>query len=98
MGPSVIMGVSAFWITMRWGAMGQERYWLWSTGGSRRPIAYIGTHGPMAHRRGRAKPCFKRFFREQLPDIRNGEDATTGRDTASEKRTLQWDAIGQEHQ
>jgi len=74
---------------MRLGAMGQERQWPWSTGGSRRPIAHIGTRGPMAHHRGRAKPCFNRFFREQLPEIRNGEDATTGRDAASERKTLQ---------
>jgi len=81
---------------VRWGAMGQERQWPSSTGGSRRPIAHIGTHGPMAHRRGRAKPCFNRFFCEQLPGIRNGEDATTGCDAASERRTLRWDAMGKE--
>ena len=83
---------------MRWGAMGQERQWQWSTGGSLCQNAYTGTHCPMAHRRGRAKPCFNQFFREQLPEIRNGDDAKTGRDAASERRTLRWDAMGQERQ
>ena len=47
---------------MRWGAMGQERQWQWSTDGSLCQIAYIGTHDPMAHRRGRANPCFNQSF------------------------------------
>jgi len=37
---------------MRWGATRQKRQWSWSTGGSRRPMAHIGTRGPMAHRHG----------------------------------------------
>jgi len=81
-----------------WGAMGQERQWPLSTGGSRHPLEHTGTHGPMAHRRGRAKPYFNRLFREQLPGIRNGEDPKTGHDAASEGRTLRWGAMGQEGQ
>jgi len=84
--------------TLRWGATGQKRQWPWSAGGSRRPIAHIGTRGQMVHRRRRAKPCFNRIVREQMLEIRNGEDATTGRDAASEGRTLWWGATGQTRQ
>jgi len=43
------------------------------------------------------QPIFSRAVLE-LFKIRNGDDATTGRDAASERRTLRWDAMGQERQ